>query len=56
MRKARGQAPVETDSKQPFAAGEQDKKPFTAIDRNVFLHDRTEEKTYQLLIDTLRMR
>lgn len=50
------QAPVETNSKQPFAAGEQDKKPFTAIDRNVFLHDRTEEKTYQLLIDTLRMR
>jgi len=30
--------------------------PFTAIDRNVLLHDRTEEKTYQLLIDTLRMR
>lgn len=43
-------------SKQPFTAGEQDKKSFTAIDWNVFLHDRTEEKTYQLLIDTLRMR
>lgn len=50
------QPSVETNSKRPFAAGDQDKKPFTAIDRNVFLHDPTEEKTYQLLIDTLRMR
>lgn len=50
------QPSIEAKAQQPFTAGEQDKKPFTAIDRNVFLHDRTEEKTYQLLIDTLRMR
>ncbi|KAM0716832.1 hypothetical protein Q7P37_007636 [Cladosporium fusiforme] len=46
---------IETKYKQPFTAGDQDKNPFTAIDRNAFLHDRT-EKTYQLLIETLRMR
>lgn len=50
------QPSIETKSKQPFTAGDQDKKPFTAIYHNAFLHDRTEEKTYQLLIETLRMR
>lgn len=39
-----------------FKTGDQDKKPFTAIHSNVFLHDRPEEKTFQLLIDCLRMR
>ena len=36
--------------------GEQRKKPFTAISNNKFLHDHSEEKTFQLLIDMLRMR
>lgn len=40
---------------QDFKAGDQDKKPFTAISRNLFFHDRSEEKTFQLLIDTQRM-
>lgn len=40
----------------PFQAGQQDQKPFTAISQNAFLHDRTEEKTFQILIDCLRMR
>lgn len=34
----------------------QDKKPFTAIANNVFLHNRSKEKTFQLLINALRMR
>jgi len=41
---------------QEFKSGDQDKKPFTAISKNVFFHDRPEEKTFQLLIDCLRMR
>jgi splicing suppressor protein 51 len=41
---------------EEFKAGDQDKKPFTAISKNLFFHDRPEEKTFQLLIDTQRMR
>ncbi|KJX94854.1 hypothetical protein TI39_contig4154g00025 [Zymoseptoria brevis] len=33
-----------------------DSKPFTAIYHNNFLHDRSEEETFKILIDTLRMR
>jgi splicing suppressor protein 51 len=33
-----------------------DKKPFTAIANNVFLHNRSKDQTFQLLIDALRMR
>ena len=41
---------------QDFKAGEQEIKPFTAISKNLFFHDRPEEKTFQLLIDTQHMR
>lgn len=41
---------------QSFQPGEQHKKPFTAISNNKFLHDHSEEKTFQLLIDMLRLR
>jgi hypothetical protein len=40
---------------QDFKAGDQHKKLFTAISKNLFFHDRPEEKTFQLLLDTLRM-
>lgn len=33
-----------------------DLKPFTAISNNTFLHDRNEEKTFQILIDIIRVR
>lgn len=40
---------------KPFPAGDQDKKPFAAISKNKFLHDRSQEQTFELLIDVLRM-
>jgi len=33
-----------------------DSKPFTALHNNVYLHNRPEDKTFQILIDCLRMR
>jgi splicing suppressor protein 51 len=45
-----------SQAEKPFKAGDQDKKPFSAIFNGVFFHDRTEEKTFQLLIDSLRIR
>ena len=39
-----------------FSPGDQDAKPFTAISKNLFFHDRLESNTFQLLIDTLRTR
>ncbi|OQO07731.1 hypothetical protein B0A48_07428 [Cryoendolithus antarcticus] len=41
----------------PFRPGAQvvDSQPFTAIRDGTFLHNRTEEKTFQLLIDCLRL-
>jgi splicing suppressor protein 51 len=33
-----------------------DKKPFTSIANNIFLHNRSKDQTFQLLIDALRMR
>jgi splicing suppressor protein 51 len=39
-----------------FSPGDQDTKPFTAISKNLFFHDRLESNTFQLLIDTLRTR
>lgn len=41
---------------QEFNPGDQDTKPYTAISKNLFFHDRLESNTFQLLIDTLRMR
>jgi splicing suppressor protein 51 len=41
--------------KSPPAA-EHDTKPFTAISKNMFLHNRSKEQTFKLLIDLLRMR
>lgn len=38
------------------AAGGPDAAPFTAIHGDTFLHGRSEEETFQLLIDCLRMR
>ena len=37
-------------------AGDQDKKPYTAIANNVWLHDRTRTMTFKLLIDSQRIR
>jgi len=53
-----GNAPSSSGAQdnQEFKSGDQDKKPFTAISKNLFFHDRPEEKTFQLLIDTQRMR
>ena len=39
-----------------FKAGDQDKKPFTAIPNNVWLHDRSKAMTFKLLIESQRMR
>jgi splicing suppressor protein 51 len=41
---------------QEFNPGDQGTKPYTAISKNLFFHDRLESNTFQLLIDTLRMR
>jgi splicing suppressor protein 51 len=49
------QPDTRTDDKF-LPTGEQDKKPFTAISKNTFLHNRSHEQTFQLLIDMLRMR
>jgi splicing suppressor protein 51 len=46
----------QTQTEQPSPASERDKKPFTAISNNKFLHDRTEEETFKLLIDMLHIR
>lgn len=50
------QSPSGAHAKKPSLSGERDKKPFTAISKNTFLHDRSQEQTFQLLIDILRMR
>jgi splicing suppressor protein 51 len=44
---------VDDDS---FEDCNKDKKPFTAIANNVWLHNRSTDQTFQLLIDALRMR
>jgi splicing suppressor protein 51 len=44
---------VDDDS---FEDCNKDKKPFTAIAGNVWLHNRSTDQTFQLLIDALRMR
>lgn len=41
---------------KPPPAAEHDTKPFTAISKNTFLHNRSREQTFQLLIDVIRMR
>jgi splicing suppressor protein 51 len=41
---------------ETFSAGDQDSKPFLAISKDLYFHDRSVEKTFQLLIDCLRMR
>jgi hypothetical protein len=48
-------SPTAQDNIQ-FNPGDQGSKPFTAISKNLFFHDRLEINTYQLLIDTLRTR
>ena len=46
----------DTQDTQEFNPGDQDTKPYTAISKNLFFHDRLESNAFQLLIDTLRMR
>ncbi|KAM3414720.1 hypothetical protein BST61_g9877 [Cercospora zeina] len=44
-------------SGQSFAsASRSDSKPFTAISQGNFLHDRSEDETYKILVDIVRMR
>ena len=52
---SQSQSGTQPDVKPP-AAAEQDTKPFTAISKNTFLHNRSQEQTFQLLIDLIRMR
>ena len=49
------QSGTQPDVKSPPAA-EHDTKPFTAISKNMFLHNRSREQTFKLVIDLLRMR
>ena len=49
------QSDPQPDVKSPPSA-EHDTKPFTAISKNMFLHNRSKEQTLKLLIDLLRMR
>ncbi|KAM0701253.1 hypothetical protein Q7P35_011614 [Cladosporium inversicolor] len=41
---------------KPSPVTEQDTKPFTAISKDTFLHNRSQEQTFQLLIDLFRIR
>lgn len=43
------------ESDQP-SSSRSDSKPFTAISESKFLHDRSEDETYKLLVDIVRMR
>lgn len=52
---SQSQSGTQPDVKPPPAA-EHDTKPFTAISKNMFLHNRSKEQTFQILIDLLRMR
>ena len=55
--KSKGDGPTPgTSSGKSAPTTRQDAKPFMAISQNVFLHDRSEEETFKLLIDLLRMR
>lgn len=49
-------AKVEARPKEKIDVSNPHQKPFTAIYNDVFLHDRSEEQTFQLLIDALRLR
>ncbi|PPJ59037.1 hypothetical protein CBER1_01673 [Cercospora berteroae] len=42
------------ESEQP-SSSRNDSKPFTAISEGNFLHDRSEDETYKLLVDIVRM-
>jgi splicing suppressor protein 51 len=53
---AQGGSQPQPSTDKPLPTGEQDKKPFTAISKNTFLHNRSHEQTFQLLIDMMRMR
>ncbi|KAM0721496.1 hypothetical protein Q7P37_002420 [Cladosporium fusiforme] len=46
--------PAEAAKPKPTASTKT--KPFTAINDNTFLHNRSEEETFKLLIDLLRLR
>ena len=52
---SQSQSSTHTNEKPP-SVGEQDTKPFTAISKNTFLHNRSQEQTFQLLIDLIRLR
>lgn len=40
----------------PPSSSRNDSKPFTAISEGNFLHDRSEDETYKVLVDIVRMR
>jgi splicing suppressor protein 51 len=53
----RGPSSFANQTETPKSSSERDDaKPFTAISNNKFFHNRPEEATFKLLIDTLRMR
>lgn len=55
--KAKSDGPSPSTSSGKSAPTARDStKPFTAISQNKFLHDRSEEETFKLLVDLLRMR
>jgi splicing suppressor protein 51 len=55
--KSKGNGPSPgTSSGKSVPTARDDRKPFTAISQKRFLHDRTEEETFKVLIDLLRLR
>lgn len=49
-------AAIGTEASEPSRSKRSDSKPFTAIFHGNFLHDRSKEDTYKILIDVVRMR